>query len=207
MASRAVRSGVVAALCLLAMLAGCSGDPSATPLAKGCHPPAHEDELLAAYLAEPVFAFRPPEALAVGPPAVEKGCRQVGERESTRIKGQPVDAGPGVTTTRVSLFFALDVGFAQDKLAEMYEPAILAAGWKTQPLDLAPVHSSGDGQAGLYYCKDVNGVPSFLSVYERWVGTTDGRAFPVSPSPEDWPEAGSLEVTVTAVRGVRCTTP
>ncbi|WP_143728310.1 hypothetical protein [Micromonospora cremea] len=77
--------------------------------------------------------------------------------------------GPGVTTTTVSLFFALEVGFAQDKLAEMYEPAIRAAGWNAQPLDLAPVHSSGDRQAGLYYCKDLNGVPSFLSVYERWV--------------------------------------
>lgn len=74
----------------------------------------------------------------------------------------------------------------------MYDPGLRAGGWAPQRLDLPP-RDTGEQQAGLYYCKVVNQVPSFLSVYERYIGTADRRANgSVSPSPNGlWPEAGS----------------
>jgi hypothetical protein len=206
MASRSVRFSVVALMFLLITMSSCARNPGEPPLAKGCHPPAHEDRLLAAYRDDPVFAVKPPEALAIGTPTVEKGCREVGARNAIP-RDQPAarDAGPGRTATQVSLFFALNVGFSQDQLTAMYDPGIRARGWAPEPLDMPPLYT-GERQAGLYYCKQLNGVPSFLWVYERSVGTVDGRAnVGVSPSPDGiWPEAGNLEVRITAIRGIRC---
>jgi hypothetical protein len=206
MASRSVRLGVVASVCLLITMSGCSRSPDEARLAKGCHPPALEDKLLAAYRADPIFAVRPPEALAIGKPMVEKGCLEVGTRNAVPT-GQPTPLGdvPDTTTTEVSLFFALNVGFTQDQLTALYDPAIRGRGWAPEPLDLPPP-DTGYRQAGLHYCKQLNGVPSFLSVYERWVATASGRAnVGVSPSPDgNWPEAGNLEVRITAIRGVQC---
>lgn len=205
MASRSVRLGVVAVVFLLITMSGCARNPGEAPLAKACHPPAHEDKLLAAYRADPVFAVRPPEALAIGTPTVERGCRVVGAR-NTNPRDQPTARGdvPGTTATQVSLFFALNVGFSQDQLTAMYDPGIRASGWAPEPLDMPPLY--GERQAGLYYCKQLDDVPSFLSVYERWVGSADGRAnVGISPSPDGiWPEAGNLEVRITAIRGIRC---
>lgn len=114
------------------------------------------------------------------------------------------DVPDTTTTTEVSLFFALNVGFSQDQLTVMYDPAIRGRGWAPEPLVLPP--NPGYRQAGLHYCKQLNGVPSFLSVYERWVATANGRAnVGVSPSPSGgWPEAGNLEVRITAIRGIHC---
>ena len=82
MTSRSVRLGVLAFACLLITMSGCAGNPNEAHLANGCHLPAHEDVLLAAYLADPIFAVRPPDALAIGKPMVEKGCLDVGARKA-----------------------------------------------------------------------------------------------------------------------------
>jgi hypothetical protein len=155
---------------------GCADRRIGDALAAGCRPPAHESGLLAAYRSDSAFAIRPPEAVAVGPATVEKACIAVGPYGSVR-RGvhAPSDAPPGATAAEVSASFALNVGFTQAQLTAMYDPGLQATGWAPQRLDLAPLNT-GEQHAGPYYCKLVNHVPSFLSVYESYIGTADRRA-------------------------------
>jgi hypothetical protein len=84
----------------------------------------------------------------------------------------------------VSQFFALNVGFTQDELTAVYDPDIRARGWAPEPLDLAPDTVNGK-QAALYCCKEFDGVPSFLSVVEGYIGSVDLRAdVGVTPTPD-----------------------
>jgi hypothetical protein len=185
------------------MASGCGGDPDGDQLASHCHPPAHQDQLLAAYQADPVFAVRPPEAVAVGGPVVEEACHQL--TTGSLHNGRSVTGVVGATAAKVSLSFALNLNFTPDQLTGMYDPGIRSRGWTPQPLDLPPL-STGEQQAGLYYCKEFNGVPSFLLVSEHWIATSTGRAsVDVSPSPTGgWPEAGSIDINITAIRGISC---
>jgi hypothetical protein len=82
---------------LLALVSGCTSAPGEPALAAGCAPPAHEDELLAAYRADPVFAARPPEALPNGDPQAEKGCLRVsgGESIGAGKAARPAPPPPG----------------------------------------------------------------------------------------------------------------
>lgn len=202
MASRSMWLRAVAVPLGLLALPGCTSDG----LVDGCEPPPQEDELLQAYAAEPVFAVRPPESETNGSLSIEKGCREIGP-EGTDSDVDHVGSY-GSTTTQVSRWFALDVGFPQEELTAIYDADIRARGWAPEPLDLVPPADGGE-QAGLYYCRQVNGVPSFLSIIERHVDTPDRRAWgglPVSPSPDGtWPQAGSIEVRIAVIRGMNCT--
>jgi hypothetical protein len=125
-----------------------------------------------------------------------------GERGRVDRRGE--GGSTGTTATGVSQFFALNVGFTQDELTAVYDPDIRARGWAPEPLDLAPDTVNGK-QAALYCCKEFDGVPSFLSVIEGYIGSVDLRAdVGVTPTPDAWPEAGAIEVKITAIRGIRC---
>jgi len=207
MASKTTHLGAVATMFLVLATSACAQDGTADRVA-GCHPPAHEDHLLAGYRSDPVFGFRPPEARTIGTPSAQKACQGAADRTVTRRIGPtPHGDGGAATSTQVSLSFALNVGFTQRQLTTMYDSGIRARGWVPQPLDLPPL-AVGGRQAGLSYCRRDDGVASLLSIYETYVGTANRRApTDVSPSPDGgWPEAGNLTVRITAVRGMACAT-
>jgi hypothetical protein len=204
MGVRSLLIGFVGLVVLLASVSACSRDEPGAALARDCQPLAAEDEILASYQADPVFAVTPPGAVPNGRPRAEHGCHQL--TSTVMEHGRPVERGD-ITITAVRAFFALNVSFSQEQLTALYDPGIRAAGWAPEPLDLVkPV--TGEQQAGLYYCKLVHDAPSFLSVLERWVGPEGGTATAtasVFPSSGPWPEAGTLEVRITAIRGMSCT--
>jgi hypothetical protein len=188
-------------LCLLAAVAACG---SHSLLEQGCQPPPHEDALLAAFQAEPVFRFVPPQATMLGRPTAEKGCHQLTGKVT--MHGKDWDTDEGETATKVEVTFNLGVSFGQDQLASMYDADIRARGWKPQEAQF-PSTIPGDYQAGLNYCQDIDGVPSFLWIDERWTGPSQGTAprGSAAPSPTTpFDSAGSIQVTINAQTGVHC---
>ncbi len=186
------RASILVMLALFLTVPGCYQDR-----ANGCRPPPHEDELLAAYTADAVFAIRPPEAVVLGVPTTGKACRR-DQITSTDRAGRTVTAlGPNSAAT-AQMSILLNLGFTQAELTELYDPQLRAEGWGRRPSD-APTANTRGRQVDLLYCRPIKGIPTIVDIEETYLDSTDRRAHQsgTSPSPTNVvPEEGDIEITM-----------
>ncbi|GAA5198944.1 hypothetical protein GCM10023322_73440 [Rugosimonospora acidiphila] len=198
------RKSVSISAVVVCLLAGVAAYVWHSRSASDCQPPPNEDALLAAFRAEPVFRFVPPYATLQGSPTSERGCQRLTEKVTVRGKEQ--DAYVGDTSTKVAATFDLGVSFGQDQITAMYDAGLRGRGWMPQQADFPQV-IPGDYQAGLFYCKNIDGVPSFLWIDERWIGPSQGTAprGGAAPSPTSpFDREGTISISIHAQSGVGC---
>ncbi|WP_406044743.1 hypothetical protein OG799_09905 [Micromonospora sp. NBC_00898] len=155
------------AVLLAVTVAGCAAEGRLGLRVSGCTAPAHEDELLDAYAADPVLAVTPAGARRVRDVVRSHGCHRISREDASN--------------TSVSLSWRSDRDHGEAELRRTFDPAARDAGWRyTEVPDQPPTI---DGGGFLSWCRSVRDVPSRLVVRSDPAQRVDVRPSTADRSP------------------------